>query len=119
MLREWQQQAKENFLSCGKPDFLLSATPGAGKTRFALDLARDLVAAGQVERVVVVVPSDTLRQQWADQGDAFGIPLMPVSDPSDYERGRLPRMRGYLPAATRRRPAHPACHPAPDAGDPR
>ena len=86
MLREWQQQAKENFLSCGKPDFLLSATPGAGKTRFALDLARDLVAAGQVERVVVVVPSDTLRQQWADQGDAFGIPLMPVSDPSDYEK---------------------------------
>jgi superfamily II DNA or RNA helicase len=86
MLREWQQQAKEDFLGCGKPDFLLAATPGSGKTRFALDLARDLLATGQVERIVVVVPSDTLRQQWADQGDAFGIPLMPVSDAADYEK---------------------------------
>jgi superfamily II DNA or RNA helicase len=86
MLREWQQQAKEDFLGCGKPDFLLSATPGAGKTRFALDLARDLVAADQIERVIVVVPSDTLRQQWADQGDAFGIPLMPVTDAADYDK---------------------------------
>ena len=86
MLREWQQQAKEDFLTCGKPDFLLSATPGAGKTRFALDLARDLLTAGEIERVIVVVPSDTLRQQWADQGDAFGIPLMPVSDSADYDK---------------------------------
>ena len=86
MLREWQQQAKEDFLSCGKPDFLLAATPGAGKTTFALDLARDLLAAGQIERVMVVVPSDTLRQQWADHGDEFGVPLMPVSDPADYDK---------------------------------
>jgi superfamily II DNA or RNA helicase len=86
VLREWQQRAKEKFLACGKPDFLLSATPGAGKTRFALDLARDLLTAGQIERVIVVVPSDTLRQQWADQGDSYGIPLMPVSDPADYDK---------------------------------
>lgn len=89
VLREWQQQAKESFLAHGKPDFLLSATPGAGKTHFALDLARDLLAAGHIERVIVVVPSDTLRQQWADQGDSYGIPLMPVSDPADYDK------RGY------------------------
>jgi superfamily II DNA or RNA helicase len=88
-LREWQQRAKDAFLAADKPDFLVSATPGAGKTRFALDLARDLVTAGRVQRVVIVVPSDPLRKQWADQGDAYGLPLTPVSDPVDYDK------RGY------------------------
>jgi superfamily II DNA or RNA helicase len=85
-LREWQQRAKDAFLAADKQNFLISATPGAGKTRFALDLARDLVNAGRVQRLVVVVPSDTLRTQWADEGDDFGLPLIPVSDPIDYEK---------------------------------
>jgi len=85
-LREWQQRAKDAFLAADKPDFLVSATPGAGKTRFALDLARDLVGAGRVQRVVIVVPSDLLRKQWADQGDAYGLPLMPVSEAADYDK---------------------------------
>ena len=89
VLRDWQQDAKEKFLASGKQDFLVSATPGAGKTRFALDLARDLVSAGQVERVVVVVPSDTLRKQWADLGDDYGLPLVPVDEAADYDK------RGY------------------------
>jgi superfamily II DNA or RNA helicase len=85
-LREWQQRAKDAFLAADKQNFLVSATPGAGKTRFALDLARDLIDAGRVQRVVVVVPSDTLRTQWADEGDAYGLPLIPVSEPTDYEK---------------------------------
>jgi len=89
VLRDWQREAKEMFLASGKRDFLVSATPGAGKTRFALDLARDLVAAGQVERIVIVVPSDTLRRQWADKGDEYGLPLVPVDEAADYEK------RGY------------------------
>lgn len=86
VLRDWQQQAKDQFLASGKQDFLVSATPGAGKTRFALDLARDLVTAGQVERIVIVVPSDQLRKQWADQGDAYGLPLVPVDEAADYDK---------------------------------
>jgi hypothetical protein len=58
----------------------------SGKTRFALDLARDLVNVGRVQRVVIVVPSDPLRQQWADKGDRFGLPLKPVSDAADYDK---------------------------------
>lgn len=85
-LREWQQRAKDAFLAADKPDFLVSATPGAGKTRFSLDLARDLIAAGRVQRVVVVVPSDQLRNQWADQGDEYGIPLRAVAEATDYEK---------------------------------
>jgi superfamily II DNA or RNA helicase len=89
VLRDWQQNAKDKFFAAGKPDFLVSATPGAGKTHFALDLARDLVAAGQVERVAIVVPSDILRTQWADLGDEFGLPLVPVDEAADYDK------RGY------------------------
>lgn len=85
-LREWQQRAKDSFLAADKPDFLVSATPGAGKTRFSLDLARDLISAGRVQRVVVVVPSDQLRNQWADQGDEYGIPLRAVAEATDYEK---------------------------------
>lgn len=90
MLRGWQQQAKEKFLASGKRDFLVSATPGAGKTRFALDLARDLVSAGEVQRVAIVVPTDALRTQWSGQGDAYGLPLVPVDEAADYDK------RGYV-----------------------
>ena len=93
MLREWQQDAKNKFLSAGKADFLVSATPGAGKTTFALDLARDMVAAGQVDQVVIVVPTDALRRHWAEKGDSFGIPLVPVDEPEDI--GKL-GYRGYV-----------------------
>jgi superfamily II DNA or RNA helicase len=89
VLRDWQQQAKEQFLASGKRDFLVSATPGAGKTRFALDLARDLVNAGEVQRIAIVVPTDPLRTQWSSQGDAFGLPLVPVDEAADYDK------RGY------------------------
>ena len=90
VLREWQQQAKEQFLASGKRDFLVSATPGAGKTRFALDLARDLVTAGEVKRIAIVVPTDPLRTQWSGQGDAYGLPLVPVDEAADYDK------RGYV-----------------------
>ncbi len=89
VLREWQQQAKEQFLASGKRDFLVSATPGAGKTTFALDLARDLVTAGEVQRIAIVVPTDPLRTQWSGQGDAYGLPLVPVDEAADYDK------RGY------------------------
>jgi superfamily II DNA or RNA helicase len=92
-LREWQQRAKDAFLAADKQNFLVSATPGAGKTRFALDLARDLVDAGRVQRVAIVVPSDTLRTQWADKGDEYGLPLIPVSDATDYEKSGY---RGFV-----------------------
>lgn len=89
VLRNWQQQAKEQFLATRKRDFLLSATPGAGKTTFALDLARDLISAGEVQRVAIVVPTDPLRSQWASKGDDFGLPLVPVDEAADYDK------RGY------------------------
>jgi superfamily II DNA or RNA helicase len=88
-LWDWQVRAKRQYLQEMPRDFLLAATPGAGKTRFSLDLARELIEAGEADRLAIVVPTDNLRQQWADQGDAYGLPLVPVQEPEDYDR------RGY------------------------
>lgn len=41
------------------------ATPGAGKTTFALAAARLVLARGDVRRLVVVVPTAHLKRQWA------------------------------------------------------
>lgn len=87
-LRTWQRRATElfNVLPPGTRDFLVSATPGAGKTRYALRQAGDLIAQGAIERVAVVVPTDALRQQWADAAEGQGLSLKPVAEPEDYDK---------------------------------
>ncbi|MFC5088787.1 DEAD/DEAH box helicase [Corynebacterium aquatimens] len=58
-------------------DFMAVATPGAGKTTFALTLASQLVAQRVVERVIVVVPTEHLKIQWAGAAANFGLMLDP------------------------------------------
>jgi superfamily II DNA or RNA helicase len=57
--------------------FLLSAAPGAGKTRPALELAAEQLAAGKVRSVVVASPTAPLTRQWARAAAALGIELAP------------------------------------------
>ena len=76
-LRGWQRRALVRYLSARPRDFLLVATPGAGKTTFALKIAGELLADGTVEKIVVVVPTEHLKVQWADAADAAGIVLNP------------------------------------------
>lgn len=83
-LRQWQRRAIDAFYAANSENFLVSATPGAGKTKFSLHLANDLLQRGIVERVVVVAPSDNLRIQWADEASAAGLALYPVA-PGDSE----------------------------------
>ncbi|CAG0971951.1 hypothetical protein MYXO_01353 [Myxococcaceae bacterium] len=59
-LRPWQEKALVRFESGTEPDFLAVATPGAGKTTFALEAAQRALAAGRVRRVVVVTPTQHL-----------------------------------------------------------
>lgn len=75
-LRAWQRDALLAYES-GSPrrDFLVTATPGAGKTAFALTLAHRLLARRAIERVIVVCPTDHLRTQWADAADRAGVAL--------------------------------------------
>ena len=84
-LRAWQVEAKTKFDAMGRPtDFLVSATPGAGKTTFAVSLACDLRDRGLIDRVVVIVNTDSLRTQWADKATPFGLHLKTVNAPEDY-----------------------------------
>ncbi len=76
-LRAWQQAALAQYEEQSPKDFLVTATPGAGKTTFALSLAARLLARREVARVVVVAPTDHLRLQWAEAADAMGIVLDP------------------------------------------
>jgi superfamily II DNA or RNA helicase len=59
----WQQRAVAQFLASDH-DFLVAATPGAGKTRMALAAARQLFDRGLIDQTTIVVPSDNLREQW-------------------------------------------------------
>ncbi|MFP5416172.1 MAG: DEAD/DEAH box helicase [Actinomycetes bacterium] len=76
-LRAWQAEALQRYLAAQPRDFLAVATPGAGKTTFALRVAADLLQARIVRRVVVVAPTEHLKVQWADAAAKVGIQLDP------------------------------------------
>jgi superfamily II DNA or RNA helicase len=76
-LRAWQQEALDRYFSGSYRDFLVSATPGAGKTTFALRLAAELLRTRVVERITVVAPTEHLKVQWADAAHRAGIRLDP------------------------------------------
>jgi superfamily II DNA or RNA helicase len=78
-LRRWQRDALETYDRAGAPsDFLVTATPGAGKTTFALALARKLLDQRAIARLIVVAPTDHLRTQWAEAAHRAGIALDPT-----------------------------------------
>ena len=66
-----------------RPDggpLLISAAPGAGKTRPALEYARAQLAAGAVDAVVVACPTAPLTRQWARAAHELGLDLAPDAD---------------------------------------
>jgi superfamily II DNA or RNA helicase len=76
-LRAWQTAALDAYRVHDPRDFLAVATPGAGKTTYALRLAADLLDRRIVERLVVVAPTEHLKTQWAEAAAAIGISLDP------------------------------------------
>ncbi|MFE2206405.1 DEAD/DEAH box helicase [Streptomyces rubiginosohelvolus] len=83
-LRAWQQGAMERYVQEQPRDFLAVATPGAGKTTFALTLASWLLHHHVVQQVTVVAPTEHLKKQWAEAAARIGIKLDP-----DYSAGPL------------------------------
>ena len=77
-LRAWQQEALTAYLEAGSTDFLAVATPGAGKTTYALRIATELLDQGLISAVTVVAPTEHLKTQWADAAGRVGIHLNPA-----------------------------------------
>lgn len=76
-LRAWQQEALDIYLRDEPRDFLAVATPGAGKTTFALRVAAELLHRRIITRVLVVAPTEHLKVQWAEAASKVGINIDP------------------------------------------
>ena len=95
-LRAWQAEALEQYFDMDGPDgpgkgprdFLAAATPGAGKTTFALRLASELLRRQVIDRIVVVAPTEHLKTQWADAAARVSIRLDPRFSNKHYAPAR-------------------------------
>lgn len=86
-LRQWQQEALDLYIQRRPRDFLTVATPGAGKTTFALRVAKLLVESGEINRLYVVAPTEHLKHQWADAASRVGLAIDPQFKNSDGRHG--------------------------------
>ncbi|MBS1846716.1 MAG: DEAD/DEAH box helicase, partial [Actinobacteria bacterium] len=86
-LRRWQRRALERLDEADSRDFLAVATPGAGKTTFALVALRRRMVDHPGRRVVVVAPTAHLKTQWAAAARSMGLVLEDAWRPTD---GSLP-----------------------------
>jgi superfamily II DNA or RNA helicase len=93
-LRAWQTAALEKYFSQSPKDFLAVATPGAGKTTFALTAAAELLSRRVVDRVTVVAPTEHLKTQWAEAAARAGIPIDPT-----YSGKKGPTSKDYVGVA--------------------
>ena len=74
-LRGWQKDAYHEYFKQPRRDFLLVATPGAGKTTYALTVAAELLARREVATLTIVTPTEHLKHQWAESAARFGIAI--------------------------------------------
>lgn len=90
-LRAWQAAAMQKYFTDQPRDFLAVATPGAGKTTFALTVAAELLGRRIVDRVTIVAPTEHLKVQWAEAAARAGIPIDPT-----YAAGKGRTSKDYV-----------------------
>jgi superfamily II DNA or RNA helicase len=76
-LRAWQRSALARYLAGAPRDFLAVATPGAGKTAFALRVASELLADRVIDSITVVTPTEHLKHQWSGAAAQVGLAIDP------------------------------------------
>ncbi|MEO3804344.1 DEAD/DEAH box helicase [Nonomuraea sp. B1E8] len=104
-LRAWQQEAFDLYFRREPRDFLTVATPGAGKTTYALRIASELLANGVIRAVTIVTPTEHLKRQWADAAGRVGINIDP-----EFKNSQGATSRDYTGVAVTY--AQVAMHPA-------
>ncbi|QNI06324.1 DEAD/DEAH box helicase [Mycobacterium kubicae] len=106
-LRGWQRRALVKYLGTEPRDFLAVATPGSGKTQFALRVAAELLAHRAVEQITVVVPTEHLKVQWAQAAGRHGLSLDPRFSNSNPQTS--PEYHGVM-VTYAQVAAHPTLH---------
>jgi superfamily II DNA or RNA helicase len=106
-LRGWQREAYDEYFRRQQRDFLLVATPGAGKTTFALTLAAELIARREIASITVVTPTEHLKHQWAQAAHRLGIALDPAFSNG---QGRASSDFAGVAVTYAQVAAHPALH---------
>src|SRR5690242_542803 len=106
-LRGWQKDAYHEYFRLPRRDFLIVATPGAGKTRYALTVAAELLARREVAALTIVTPTEHLKHQWAEAASRFGIAI-----DSSYSNAQGRAAAGFTGVAVTyaQVAAHPALH---------
>lgn len=75
-LREWQRRCVDTFRRKEGVDFMLAALPGSGKTIASLYCAKEFLDGGANRKIIIVVPTDHLREQWRNEAyKVFGLNL--------------------------------------------
>jgi superfamily II DNA or RNA helicase len=85
-LRDWQVCGLEALAASDKSDFLVAATPGAGKTTFALTAAKMLNKLRGIRYVFVVAHTNAIREQWLYSAARAGLQFTPLREPEDMYR---------------------------------
>ncbi|GAB1820738.1 DEAD/DEAH box helicase [Herbidospora sp. RD11066] len=104
-LRAWQQEAFDLYFTREPRDFLTVATPGAGKTTYALRIASELLSRGVIKAITIVTPTEHLKRQWADAAGKVGIGIDP-----EFKNSQGATSRDYTGVAITY--AQVAMHPA-------
>jgi len=106
-LRDWQRAAYQEYFRLPRRDFLLVATPGAGKTGYALTIAAELLARREIAAITVVTPTEHLKYQWAQAAHGLSIALDPAYRNA---QGRASADYAGVAVTYAQVAAHPALH---------
>ena len=85
--RRWQEEFFRQWMARVLNSFLLIVIPGGGKTMAALEVARRWMAAGSDRRLLVVVPTHNVREQWQEEAVKFGIELQTKEFGTNFKHG--------------------------------
>lgn len=78
----WQAEFLDAYRIADQENFTLIACPGAGKTKAAMRLARELIETGVIDQVYIVCPTRQVKRQWWKAAGKVGLELDP-----DWENG--------------------------------
>ncbi len=95
--RDWQQRFAEEVLKkyqTGERDFLCEAVPAGGKTFGTLRIASMMMDQNIIDQVIVVAPTDYLREQWMAKAWSMGGMALQAFE-VDSRLGRAVIKQGY------------------------